>query len=109
VKLAELNPTFLGSGGEGVYTTDPTTGQNVPAPKRVGVGVQCDCPCGCESPLSVPFKVALDGQPTPHGERGWDREGDTFETLTLSPSILRPKPPGCGWHGWIKNGEVIPC
>lgn len=34
------------------------------------------------------------------------RVGDTFDILTLTPSILRIKP-SCGWHGFITNGEVI--
>lgn len=35
----------------------------------------------------------------------WKRTGETFETLTLEPSIMQPR--GC-WHGHIKNGEVLP-
>jgi len=34
----------------------------------------------------------------------------TFETLTLTPSILRtPEKGGCGWHGFVTNGEIITC
>lgn len=39
----------------------------------------------------------------------WQRTGDTFETLTLQPSILVPGsggPGDCNWHGFITNGEV---
>jgi hypothetical protein len=56
----------------------------------------------------VAFANPLDGGP-PHislGEPTWQRTGDTFETLTLSPSILRTRPYGCGWHGFITDGEV---
>lgn len=35
----------------------------------------------------------------------WERTGDTFDTLTLKPSIQRVG--GCAWHGFITNGEVI--
>jgi hypothetical protein len=29
-----------------------------------------------------------------------------FETLTATPSILHTKPHGCGWHGYLTNGEL---
>lgn len=90
MRLVDLNPRWLG-------TTDGVEGW----------GVELDCPCGCSSRLPVPFTPALDGTPGPYGHRGWARLGDTFETLTLSPSILRPAPQ-CGWHGYIRNGEIVP-
>lgn len=34
----------------------------------------------------------------------WRREGETFDTLTLHPSV-DASPAGC-WHGFIRNGEV---
>jgi uncharacterized protein DUF6527 len=34
----------------------------------------------------------------------WTRTGDTFEMLTLSPSVDASKA-GC-WHGFVTNGEV---
>jgi hypothetical protein len=34
----------------------------------------------------------------------WHREGDTFETLTLSPSVDASS--DGHWHGFIRNGEV---
>lgn len=38
--------------------------------------------------------------------RTWHRSGDTFDTLTLTPSIDAS---GVGhWHGHIVNGEVLP-
>lgn len=109
MKLVDLNPRFIGSGGEGVSSLDPATGRYVPAPRREGVGIILSCPCGNvdeDHELFVPFKVALDGSPSPHLDHGWDRTGDTFETLTLTPSILRSDPNGCRWHGYITNGEV---
>lgn len=33
----------------------------------------------------------------------WQRSGDTFETLTLSPSIDEGEG---GWHGFVTNGGV---
>lgn len=107
-RLIDLNPRWLGAGGEGV--TDTLTG--LPAPAREGVGIELDCPCGNadeEHRLYVPFANPLDGGPTLE-TRGWQRTGDTFETLTLTPSILRnPIRGGCGWHGFITGGQVTTC
>lgn len=108
MKLIELNPVFLDAGGDGVYRTDPETKALIPAPKRVGVGVLFDCPCGDLSEdhrCYVPFLNPLDGGKSL--ERGWQRTGDSFETLTLTPSIKRVG--GCGWHGFITAGEVLTC
>lgn len=116
MKLTDLNPVFLGQGGPGVFRRDSYTGELVEAPRREGVGVQFDCPCGCDSPCFVPFRNPLDGGPDESGrlDGGWVREGDTFETLTLRPSIRRLASAtspngGCGWHGFITNGEVTSC
>ncbi len=77
VKLVDLDPQWVGTGG-----------------------ISMNCPCGCGRPLYVSFKNALDGSPA--YERGWKREGTTFETLTLHPSIRRMD--GCKWHGYITAG-----
>lgn len=99
MRLVDLNPKFLGCGlADGTW--------------QEGVGVRLDCPCGSPDCLDlfVPFKVALDGRPGPHGDKAWDRTGDTFDTLTLSPSIQRMPVNGetCRWHGFIRNGEIVP-
>ena len=105
-KLVDLNPSWIGAGGEGV------TQNGQPVPYRPGVGLHCDCPCGCGSELFVPFANPLDGGP-PHDPRPhatWTRDGDTFETLTLHPSIKRvPHNGSCGWHGFIEKGEIKTC
>lgn len=84
------------------------------------VGVRFDCPGSCcsdkRSPLDIfemgadvkdlaacPFKIALDGKP--YREDGWERVGDTFETLTLKPSVWISPPDH--WHGLITDGEVV--
>lgn len=127
LRLSDLNPRFMNSGGEGVSRkTDRLctvcNGENAgaceachgsgfeyePAPLRTGVGVIFQCPCGNhdeDHECYVPFANPLDGGPClePNG-RGWQRTGDRFEALTLTPSILRIG--GCGWHGFITNGEV---
>lgn len=93
VKLADLHPQFL----------DEHHGTR-------GAGIAFDCPCGNHEEdhrCYVPFSVALDGTPGGHGEKGWQRTGDTVETLTLTPSIQRLE--DCRWHGFITNGEVRTC
>lgn len=97
IKLTDLNPSWVGSGGEGI------TKNGNPVPRREGIGITFDCPCGCESPVFVYLENPLDGNPafdtnTPK----WCRHGDDFETLTLSPSLLRRG--GCGTHGWVRHG-----
>lgn len=111
MRLTKLNPSWVGGGGDGV-TRD---GQS--APRRERVGVMFDCPCGCGTAddgqaVYVAFANPADGGPpyTSPGEPAWQRTGDTFETLTLTPSILRSKAKGgCGWHGFVTAGEVRTC
>lgn len=94
-KLVDLNPTFWRYHGI----------------DREGMGVIFDCPCGSEScewggKISVPFANPLDGgQPQNTEKCHWQRTGDTFETMTLSPSIH------CvgHWHGWLRNGVLESC
>jgi hypothetical protein len=96
MRLAELNPVFLDSAGG-----------------RKGVGVCFDCPCGNKDEdhrCFVPFANPLDGGPRLEQgpNTGWGRTGDTFETLTLTPSVFRnPERGGCGWHGFITAGDVL--
>lgn len=104
MRLVDLDPQFLGSGGEGL--TDSLTG--LPVPYQHGVGISYDCPCGCGARRYVPFDVPLDGSKQKHpASNVWKRVGGTFDTLTLTPSILHTEPRGCGWHGYFTNGEVI--
>jgi hypothetical protein len=107
MKLIDLNPTWASSGGEGVSRVDPATGEHVPVPERHGIGVIFDCPCGCDNPLFIPFRNPLDGGEGEYGQGGWQRERDNFYNMSLTPSILRREKDGCGWHGFITNGEVI--
>ena len=110
MRLTDLEPRWVGAGGDGIYRRGPS-GELVPVPERHGVGITMRCPCGrCESPLFVSFANPIDGG-SPHDPRRaakWTREGDTFETLTLRPSILRSTDKGgCGWHGFITAGEIV--
>lgn len=105
MRLVDLNPHWVGAGGEGV------TRHGQPMPERDGVAVEFDCPCGaCGIRCLVPFDNPVDGLgPWDPARSLWRRTGDTFETLTLTPSILRTPPYGCGWHGFITNGAVTSC
>lgn len=111
-KLTDLNPQWLGHGGEHVYASkeDAEVGKSIPY--RDKVGVEFDCPCGNKDEqhrLFIEFKNPPDGGPPcdPRAHATWHRYGDTFETLSLSPSIQRHTP--CKWHGYITNGEVLTC
>lgn len=107
MKLTDLDPRWVGAGGEGVYNTAPD-GTLVPAPERHGVGVSFLCPCqACTAKRTGP----------PHDPRPnqqWQRTGDTFETLQIAPSIQRHRigEDGCEWHGYVgmhTPGEVTTC
>jgi hypothetical protein len=108
MKLTDLNPSWFGAGGAGISRRQPD-GSLMPAPERRGVGLAFDCPCGCDEKVYVALSNPLDGGApyTDPGEPTWQRTGDTFEALTLSPSLQRIG--GCGWHGWVRGGEVIAC
>ena len=114
MRLSALNPRWFAEAG------------------RHGQGVTFDCPCCLGKPnavrLAAAFAPPLDGGapisltpaallptlwPKPEDRPGlttvppgihWQRKGDTFETLTLSPSVDAS---GSGhWHGWLTGGEL---
>ena len=102
MRLTDLNPRWVGTGGEGV------TRDGQPVPWQDGVAISFDCPCG--SPecgrACIEFTNPLGGgPPTRTDNHTWQREGDTFETLTLTPSIQRLD--NCRWHGFIRAGEIV--
>lgn len=73
---------------------------------RQGMGVSFLCPCCRKTTIFAPFKNPIDGGAPgwPDRKCHWQRTGETFETLTLAPSV------DCSsfghWHGFITNGEV---
>lgn len=89
---------------------------------RIGVTFRCPRGCAegvfgngsCGGWIYVPFANPLDGA-APPARGGWNREGETFEAMTLSPSILIPVIPptgaapgfGCGWHGHVIAGVIV--
>lgn len=75
----------------------------------VYTGVRFDCPCG-RLRIPVPFRNALivrmpeiPGFAWPEDPAGWMRSGETFDSLTLSPSVSGAEG---HWHGHIVNGEM---
>ena len=77
------------------------------------IEVSFDCPVhGKAHRVRVPFANPLDGGEPVKRNHLWQRTGDTFETLTLTPSVDYTKydngtvrDPTC-WHGFITNGEI---
>lgn len=105
-RLVDAEPRFVFSGGEGV-----TDANGQPVPKREGVGVSFACPIHegyCR--VYVPFTNPIDGGPAPDPRITWERQGETFETLTLTPSIkVLGGSEGCEWHGFIRAGRFETC
>jgi hypothetical protein len=92
VKFSELEPEWFGIHG---------------GPANAGVEFRCPCRPDCSERIPVTFTVALDGSPVViHGQQ-WVRSGETFETLTLSPSVDCSHWPGRHWHGFVRNGEIV--
>ena len=104
MRLTELKPRFYGAGGPGI------TRGGKPVPARHGIGMTFDCPCGCGDRVAVNFGNPTDGGPPylSEGQPSWHRHGADFETMTLSPSILRVPADGldCAWHGFVTEGEI---
>jgi hypothetical protein len=92
--------------------------------------IRFDCPEGRADCVHViPFTPALDGSSPARGSVQWQRSGDAFETLTLTPSIARrPRHASreaaiaagcipeyvtesmlCAFHGSIRDGQIEFC
>lgn len=114
-RLVDCNPNFVEAGGK-------------------DTAIRFDCPEGHVDCIHViPFTPTLDGGDgrAAWGSGGsmWSRTGDTFETLSLSPSIARRqrypskeaaladgvKPEyfeetlTCALHIFVTNGEIVFC
>lgn len=97
MKLAELHPKWV------------VAGEN-----RHGMGISFDCPAHRNHKLAVMFENPIDGKPRAKESRNfWHRSGESFETLTLTPSVdASNNTPekhlefGKCWHGCITNGET---
>ena len=74
---------------------------------RLGMAISFECPhcLGSGQRLAVWFANPIDGgPPTDDATKLWQRTGETFDSLTLSPSIDASATGH--WHGFIANGEV---
>lgn len=96
-RLVELNPSWIS------------------ALERIGVGIRFDNPRGVGT-VRVLFSNPLDGGPPlpndehyPSNNAGvrWLRLGETFDQLTVRPSIKEDD--DGGWHGRVTAGEVTNC
>ena len=96
MKLHDLDAEFIDTAPNGGLRHGPDCGQ----------GVLFDDPQGGGYKVCVWFANPLGGKPVAGPEYDpkprWQREGDTLETLTLSPSVNVHG----GWHGWVRAGEV---
>lgn len=82
-------------------------GQLVHDLERSGMGLTFLCPHCRDTRLGVFFKNPLDGKPPSDDyDAGhlWTLSGDTFENLSVTPSIDASK--SGHWHGHVTNGEV---
>lgn len=88
-KLTDLNPKWSGR-------LRPNSGE----------ALEFDCPvCSPTHRLVAYFKNPLDGKEAANfPDVLWTREGDTFETVTVTPSIDYG---ATCFHGWIERGRVF--
>mgnify|MGYP006921811288 CR=1 FL=1 len=86
MKLVELNPRWS-------VDADIIIGDRVVHdPERHGMGLSFDCPCcvgtSRATRLAVFFRNPIDGKVASDDYKNlWLRTGDSFDTLTLSPSV----------------------
>ncbi len=126
VRLDEADPHWV------VANAYDAAGQRIglDQDKRHGMGVGFECPIhsdGCY--VAVMFRNPTDGgppdafarrydytdpkspKPLGWGARAcWERVGESFATMTLSPSIrVLGGPDNCEWHGFIRSGLFETC
>lgn len=73
---------------------------------RHGQGINFLCPRCREEYIGVAFKNPVDGgSPAPNCKYYWIRIGDSFESLTLQPSIDATI--YGHWHGEVRGGNMF--
>lgn len=99
MKLADLNPRWVS-----LHNFDPASTYNI--------GVSFDSPTTGKR-LALLFEPAIDpaGLAAKYGwpvffpeSKKWQRTGETFDSLTLSPSLDFSA--SGDWHGFIKDGNI---
>lgn len=101
MRLTELEPRW------GIDADIVIGGVNRHDPDRHGMALTLNCPHCRVIRLAVFFANPIDGKPpSDDATQLWQREGEDFQTLTLTPSIDASA--HGHWHGWIKKGQVTP-
>lgn len=99
MQLTELNPRWC------MDADIVIGGVNRHYEERHGMAITFDCPHCRKERLGVWFANPIDGlPPTDDAAHLWQRSGETFETLSLSPSVDASA--HGHWHGFITNGVV---
>ncbi len=117
MRLVELEPRWFaepGREGQGVSFVCPHCAAASDRPDRVRVAVAFANPLDGGAPISLaspilwptlwPPKSVPDVTTVPPGVH-WQRTGETFETLTLAPSV--DASPAGHWHGHVQEGECL--
>jgi hypothetical protein len=100
MRLAELNPRW------GIDADIVIGGTSQRFDNRTGMAVTFDCPCCRKTRLAVWFANPVDGgPPTDDATNLWQRAGDTFDSLTLTPSVDASE--HGHWHGFVTNGDCL--
>lgn len=97
MKLTELEPRWIGIGRGFEFTSKFGVTFLCPCCRKQRVGILFD-------PILDPDNDAWKAEWAWPGGKKWQRTGDTFETLSLSPSIDLSA--HGHWHGFITNGEI---
>lgn len=117
MKLIDLDPSFVGQYHAGTAREDPTTYRELDSVEGAQ-GVLFICPKCQQHSILCWFKNPRNAPPVPESAfprpGRWTFSGDTFDVLTLEPSIdlstiTFDNPAGpdrCYWHGWVQNGEA---
>jgi hypothetical protein len=117
LRLAELNPRWFaeeGRHGQGVLFDCPSCrlGRCAGKPCRLAVAFAPPLDGGTPFPIKK-METLFEALKDPDGEWPgnvvppgvvWGRTGDTFEALTLSPSVDASA--AGHWHGFVQNGDV---
>ena len=107
MKLSELDPRWLTElpdrHGMGISFECPHC-QNEPIEDRIQIAVWFSNPIDGKPPASVTCREVIKDNRILAVQPLWNRFGDNFESLTLSPSIDARL--SGHWHGNIINGEI---
>jgi hypothetical protein len=101
MRLLDLDPRWTG-----LYA--------IRSENRFVIGLSFLCPHCRKERLAIQFKPPIDPDglleqmaipPWNMTRHIWDRTGETFETLTLQPSVDASRVGH--WHGFITNGQIV--